>query len=241
MAQYIFHKADTRGHDHHDWLDSRKTFSFGDYYNPRRMGFGVLRVLNDDTLPGGKGFGLHPHDNMEIISIPLKGSLRHEDSAGNKAVAAAGTIQVMHAGSGLFHSEYNNSSDEVAEFLQIWVYPEELNTPPRYMLGQLPAAAERNQLHTFIGPGTPDVVAVRKDVWFSIGHFDYGASFTYAVHQPGNGVYAFVIDGRFHIEGKELSARDGLGIWEMEGIDVKGMSDDARVLIMEVPMIINPQ
>jgi len=241
MAQYIFHKADTRGYDHHDWLTSRKTFSFGDYYNPRRMGFGVLRVLNDDILPGGKGFGLHPHDNMEIISIPLKGSLKHEDSAGNKAIAAAGTIQVMHAGSGLFHSEYNNSSDEVAEFLQIWVYPEDLNTPPRYTLEQLPHHEGRNQLHTFLGPDNPNGIYVRRDVWFSIGYFDHDISFTYPVYQRGNGVYAFVIDGRFSIDGKELSARDGLGISDADSIEVKVLSNDARLLIMEVPMITNPQ
>lgn len=239
MAQYIFHQADTRGHDHHDWLDSRKTFSFGDYYNPRRMGFGALRVLNDDTLPGGKGFGLHPHDNMEIISIPLKGSLRHEDSAGNKAIAAAGTIQVMHAGSGLFHSEYNNSEDDVAEFLQIWVYPEELNTPPRYTLGELPQHAGRNRVHEFIAPDNPNGIYLRKDVWFSTGHFDHGFSFTCPVHQQGNGIYIFVIEGRFSVDGKELAARDGLGIWDTPGIEVKSLSDDARLLIMDIPMIIN--
>ncbi|MCW3463943.1 pirin family protein [Chitinophaga nivalis] len=240
MAQYIFHQSATREHAHHDWLDSRKTFSFGDYYNPRRMGFGALRVLNDDSLPGGKGFGLHPHDNMEIISIPLKGSLKHEDSAGNKAVAAAGTIQVMHAGSGLFHSEYNNSTEEVAEFLQIWVYPEVLNTPPRYTLGDLTQHATGNQLHTFIAPDDSNGIYVRKDVWFSMGNFDAGSSFTYPVHQPGNGVYAFAIAGRFTIDGKELSARDGLGIWDTSGITVKAENNNARLLIMEVPMHIHP-
>ena len=147
----------------------------------------------------------------------------------------------MHAGSGLFHSEYNNSSDETAEFLQIWVYPEELNTPPRYTLGELPSSAARNQLHMFIGPDNTNGVSVRKDVWFGIGYFDYGASFSYPVHQPGNGVYAFVIEGRLSVDGKELSARDGLGIWESERIEIKGLSEDARLLIMEVPMIINPQ
>lgn len=239
MAQYIFHKADTRGHDYHDWLDSKKTFSFGDYYNPRRMGFGALRVLNDDILPGGKGFGRHPHDNMEIISIPLKGSLKHEDSAGNKAIAAAGALQVMHAGSGLFHSEYNNSQEEVAEFLQIWLYPETLNTPPRYTLGDLPADAAKGRLHTFIAPDSPDSIYVRKDVWFSTGRFTHGASFTYPLHLPENGVYAFVISGRFSIDGKALEARDGLGIWDTAGIEVKALSDDAHVLIMEVPMNIH--
>ncbi|MBC9932266.1 pirin family protein [Chitinophaga qingshengii] len=235
MAQYTYHKAETRGHDHHDWLDSKKTFSFGDYYNPKRMGFGALRVLNDDTLPGGKGFGLHPHDNMEIISIPLKGSLRHEDSAGNKAVANTGTVQVMHAGSGLFHSEYNNSADEIAEFLQIWVYPEELNTAPRYTLGRLSYDTAPNQLHTFIAP---DGISIRKDVWMSIGQFANDVSLTYQVHKPGNGMYVFVVNGRFSIDGKVLSARDGLGVWDAGGIDIKVMDSDSRLLVMEVPMII---
>ncbi|TDW96079.1 pirin family protein [Dinghuibacter silviterrae] len=234
MAQHVYHKAETRGHDHHDWLDSKKTFSFGDYYNPKRMGFGALRVLNDDTLPGGQGFGSHPHDNMEIVSIPLKGSLRHEDSEGNKAIAATGTIQVMHAGSGLFHSEYNNSEDETAAFLQIWIYPEELNTKPRYTLGTLPQST--GKLLEFIGP---DSTPVRKDVWFSIGRFTNGRSFTYPLHKQGNGVYAFVIKGQFAIDGQEVSDKDGLGIWDTPGIEVKTLSDDAELLLMEVPMSID--
>lgn len=234
MSQYIHHKADTRGHDRHDWLDSQKTFSFGSYYNPKRMGFGALRVLNDDVLPGGKGFGSHPHDNMEIISIPLKGSLKHDDSAGNSAVAGVGDIQLMHAGSGLFHSEYNNSTEETAEFLQIWVYPEDLNTPPRYALGTLPLAAEKNRMHAFIGPDT--AASVRSDTWFSFGSFRNGASNRYDVRKPGNGMYAFVVKGRFSIDGKELAARDGLGIWETAGIDIRALSPDAQLLIMDVPM-----
>ncbi|HVI47322.1 MAG TPA: pirin family protein [Chitinophaga sp.] len=233
MSQYTLHKAETRGHDHLDWLDSRKTFSFADYYNPKRMGFGALRVLNDDTLAGGRGFGTHPHDNMEIISIPLEGALRHEDSAGNKGVVAAGQIQVMHAGSGLFHSEYNNSEDQTAKFLQIWVFPEELNTAPRYIQANLPVTSQENTLYEFIAPGN---LAIRKDTWFSKGTFTKDAQLEYQVHREGNGVYAFVINGNFGIDGQMLSTRDGLGIQDTMQITIRSLEQGATLLLMEVPM-----
>ncbi|MEX6689998.1 pirin family protein [Danxiaibacter flavus] len=241
MAQYIYHKADTRGHDHHEWLDSKKTFSFGDYYNPERMGFGALRVLNDDTLPGRKGFGSHPHDNMEIISIPLKGSLVHEDSVGNKAIAATGSVQVMHAGSGLFHSEYNNSVEEEAEFLQIWIYPEDLNTSPRYTLGVLPLITDVDVLHTFIGPGSLDGLTVRKDTWFSYGVFSSGHTFNYVIRKAANGIDVFVISGSFFVDGKLLSQRDGMGIRNATAIDIETLGAEARLLVIEIPMDIHDQ
>lgn len=236
MAQHILHKNESRGHDHFEWLDSKKTFSFADYYNPKRMNFGALRVLNDDIVAAGKGFGSHPHDNMEIISLPLEGALRHEDTAGNKKVVAAGQVQVMSTGSGLFHSEYNNSDTEPAKFLQIWVYPETLNTTPKYTQITLPRAQE-NKLYAFIKPGQEtDTATIRQDTWFSIGTFDKDTQFTYQTHKNGNGVYAFVITGNFLIEGKELSARDGLGIWDTTEIAVQSLTEKAELLLMEVPM-----
>ncbi len=237
MAQYILHKAESRGHDHLEWLDSRKTFSFGDYYNPKRMGFGALRVLNDDVLAAGKGFGAHPHDNMEIISIPLEGSLQHEDNVGNKEMVTAGQVQVMSTGSGLFHSEYNYSPSLPARFLQIWVYPEALNTDPQYTRMELPSALRKDQLYEFIRPGNDgSATTIRKDTWFSIGTFGKGPSIPYPIHQNGNGVYAFVINGSFEIDGRELHARDGLGVWEAEAITFRSLSDGAELLLMEVPM-----
>ncbi|HEY9262548.1 pirin family protein [Chitinophaga sp.] len=240
MAQYILHKADSRGHDHAEWLDSKKTFSFADYYNPKRMGFGALRVLNDDTVAGGKGFGSHPHDNMEIISIPLEGSLLHEDNVGNKKVVTAGQVQIMSTGSGVFHSEYNYSDSLPAKFLQIWVYPEALNTAPGYTQIVLPDALRSNQLYAFIKPDSDAATTtIRKDTWFSIGTFDKGTQVNYPVHKSGNGVYAFVIAGSFTIDGRELQPRDGLGVWDTDSLTIGALSDQAELLLMEVPMTTN--
>lgn len=237
MAQYILHKAESRGHDHFEWLDSKKTFSFADYYNPKRMGFGALRVLNDDTVAGGKGFGSHPHDNMEIISIPLEGSLQHEDNTGNKKVVTAGQVQIMSTGSGVFHSEYNYSDSLPAKFLQIWVYPEALNTAPRYAQIALPDALRRDQLYEFIKPnGDGSTGTIRKDTWFSIGTFNNGSQVDYPVHKSGNGVYVFVITGSFTIDGRELQTRDGLGVWEADTVAIRSLSDEAELLLMDVPM-----
>ncbi|WP_118952515.1 pirin family protein [Taibaiella helva] len=237
MVQYVHHKADTRGLDHNGRLDSKKTFSFADYYNPKRMGFGALRVLNDDVLAGGKGFGSHPHDNMEIISIPLSGSLRHEDSLGNNAVVQAGQVQVISAGSGLFHSEYNHSASLPASFLQIWIYPAALNTKPRYTRTNLPLAEQQNKLYTFIRPGgSGHSIAVRPDTWMSMGIFDKGAQVRYPLQEEGNGLYAFVIAGEFAIEGKVLQTRDGLGILNSKAIAAQSLSDAASLLLIEVPM-----
>ena len=237
MAQYIFHKADTRGYDNLEWLERRKTFSFTDYYNPKRMGFGALRVLNDDILAGGKGFGSHPHDNMEIISIPLDGSLQHEDTAGNKKVVTAGQVQVMSTGSGIFHSEYNYNNLRPAAFLQIWVYPDALNTTPKYSQIELPLSERHDQFYEFIKPeDSSSTVAVRKDTWFSSGVFSKGSIIPYPVHQNGNGIYAFVIAGSFAVDEKELATRDGLGIWDVDTISVKSLADTSELLLIEVPM-----
>jgi redox-sensitive bicupin YhaK (pirin superfamily) len=236
----ILHKAATRGHADHGWLESYQSFSFADYYNPERIQFGTLRVLNDDRIDGGKGFGSHPHDNMEIISIPLEGSLVHEDNMGNRRVVGKGEVQVMSTGSGVFHSEYNNSPDQPAKFLQIWVFPNRLNVTPRYDQVNRDPVKEHNQLQTIISPGsaaspTPGTW-IYQDAWFSIGHFDKGKSVTYQRHQPGNGVYVFVISGSFQIGDQLLNTRDGLGITGSETITATAMDKDPEILIIEVPM-----
>ncbi len=237
MINNIVHKAATRGHASHGWLESFQTFSFSGYYNPYRMQFGALRVLNDDIVLGGKGFGLHPHDNMEIISIPLEGALEHKDNMGNAAVTSAGGVQVMSTGSGIFHSEYNYSAEEAAKFLQIWLYPNQLNVTPRYEQMVLDAAQQQNRLQEFIAPQPqPGATWVYQDAWFSMGTFSKGIQISYPLHKKGNGVYLFVISGAFDTESAQLEARDGIGITGADTIVFTAQQDKATILVMEVPM-----
>lgn len=239
MSKSILHKANTRGHANHGWLDSHHTFSFANYYNPDRMNFGVLRVLNDDVVQGGKGFGTHPHDNMEIISIPLQGDLEHKDSIGNTAVIRQGDVQVMSAGTGVYHSEYNKHAEEEVRFLQIWMFPNAKNVTPRYDQITLEANKGINEFQQILSPNPNDEgVWVHQNAWFSMGSFDSGSENTYEVKDSSNGVYAFVLDGEVNIEGQDLEKRDGLGIWDTEAVTVKAIKD-AKVLLMEVPMQLN--
>ncbi|RBP30803.1 hypothetical protein DFR65_10460 [Oceanihabitans sediminis] len=234
----IIHKAETRGHANHGWLNSHHTFSFANYYNPERMNFGVLRVLNDDTVAAGMGFGTHPHDNMEIISIPLEGDLEHKDSMGNVAVIKEGDVQVLTAGTGITHSEYNKNKDKEVKFLQIWVFPKERNLDPRYDQVSIRDIAKENAFYQVLSPNKDDQgVYINQDAWFHLGKFEKGKSDIYKIKKEGNGVYAFILEGEVEIEGEKLSRRDGMGIWDMESIDVKA-SENARVLLMEVPMSI---
>jgi redox-sensitive bicupin YhaK (pirin superfamily) len=217
MAQIIYHPAESRGKVDLGWLQSYHTFSFGNYYNPERIRFGALRVLNDDTLKGDEGFGNHPHDNMEIISIPLKGGLKHIDSMQNVAVIADGDIQVMSAGTGIFHEEHNDHQDETAQFLQIWVYPDRLNVAPRYDQLALDRDKRHNRLQQILSPDPSDEgVWIYQQAWFYIGSFDEGQSLTYNIKSTGNGVYLFVINGAANINDQLLNARDGLGIWDCD-------------------------
>ena len=235
----ILHKAETRGHANHGWLDSHHTFSFANYYNPERMNFGVLRVLNDDQVSEGRGFGTHPHDNMEIISIPLEGDLEHKDSMGNVAVIKEGDVQVMSAGTGIFHSEYNKNRDEPVKFLQIWVFPNKKNVNPRYDQVTLDKEKMKNQFHQVLSPNPEDDgVWVHQDAWFHMADLDNGVKTDYELKGNNSGVYAFVIDGDVVINGQELNKRDGYGIWNTDKIEVQA-SSNARVLLMEVPMALN--
>ncbi len=237
MANTVLHKADTRGHANHGWLDSHHTFSFASYYNPERMHFGVLRVLNDDSVEAGMGFGTHPHDNMEIISIPFEGDLEHKDSMGNMTIIKNGDVQVMSAGTGIRHSEYNKNKDSTVKFLQIWVFPNKHSVEPRYDQITLNLADRKNKLQQILSPSADDAgVWVHQDAWFHLGTFDKDFSSEYKLRKSGNGVYAFIIKGSFTIEGNALSQRDGLGIWDAEKISIKADSPDAEILLMDVPM-----
>ncbi|EAY24957.1 pirin family protein [Microscilla marina] len=232
----VLHKADTRGHANHGWLDSHHTFSFANYYNPNRMNFGVLRVLNDDVVSAGRGFGTHPHDNMEIISIPLAGNLEHKDSMGTTSVIKEGDIQVMSAGTGVYHSEYNQNKDEEVRFLQIWVFPNTQNVTPRYDQISLQAIEKHNAFYQILSPNKDDQgVWVHQDAWFNMGKFDKGTKDTYQLNKATNGVYAFVLEGEVTISGQQLSKRDGFGVWNTPQIEVEA-NKAAKVLLMEVPM-----
>lgn len=233
----VIHKAGSRGYADHDWLKSHHTFSFANYYDPERVHFGALRVLNDDDIAGGGGFGRHPHDNMEIITIPLEGQLEHQDSMGNREVISAGEVQVMSAGTGIFHSEYNKNQDRPVKLLQIWLFPNKKNVQPRYDQIKLNDADRHNKLQQILSPDPNDAGTwIHQDAWFHLGKLDKGTSADYRVKKDGNGLYAFVISGNVTIGGEQLDARDAVGIWEAEKIDIHAESD-AEVLLMDVPMI----
>ena len=237
MNNIVIHKADSRGSANHGWLHSYHSFSFAGYHNPERMHFGVLRVLNDDTVSGGMGFGTHPHDNMEIISIPLEGDLEHKDSMGNTTIIKKGDIQVMSAGTGIQHSEYNKNKNEQVKFLQIWLFPNKKNVTPRYDQISLHLEDRHNKLQQVLSPNAEDEgVWVHQDAWFHLGNFDQDKVFEYQIKKPGNGVYAFVLKGKFLINGVEANTRDGVGLTELDIIPFTALTNEAAILLMEVPM-----
>lgn len=236
MANTILHPADTRGDANHGWLHSKHTFSFANYYNPDRMHFGVLRVLNDDTVAAGMGFGTHPHDNMEIISIPLEGDLEHKDSMGNVAVIRNGDIQVMSAGTGITHSEYNKNKSQQVKFLQIWVFPNKRNVTPRYDQITLNPADRHNKLQQIVSPNPNDAgVWINQNAWFNLGNFDQNVSTEYTLNNKNNGLYVFNLSGNLEINGQTLNPRDGFGIWDTDKVSIKAQTN-AEFLLMEVPM-----
>ncbi|WP_419868098.1 pirin family protein [Chryseobacterium sp. CT-SW4] len=232
----VFHNAESRGHANHGWLDTYHTFSFANYQNPDRMHFGVLRVLNDDTVSQGMGFGTHPHKNMEIISIPLEGDLEHKDSMGTTSVIRNGEIQVMSAGTGIMHSEYNKNEDEPVKFLQIWVFPRDLEVEPRYDQISIEAGKKMNGFQQILSPDKNDEgVWIHQDAWFNLARFTEGNGKNYTLHKKGNGVYAFVLKGSAKIGDRILKERDGLGIWDTQSFNIEAV-EDAEILLMEVPM-----
>ncbi len=231
----IVHKANTRGHANHGWLNSYHTFSFAGYHNEERHHFGLLRVLNDDTVAAGMGFGKHPHDNMEIVSIPLEGDLHHKDSTGRDEIIKQGDVQIMSAGSGIAHSETNANRDKEVKFLQIWVFPKKRNIEPRYEQKTFKPEDRLNQLLTVVAPDDDQAVWINQDAWFTLGNLQKGIEVNYQLHKEGNGIYAFVIKGNVSINNQSLNERDGLGITETNSLHIKA-DDNAELLLIEVPM-----
>ena len=233
----ILHKANTRGHAAHGWLESWHSFSFGRYHDPTRMHFGALRVLNDDTVAPDAGFGQHGHDNMEIISIPLHGDLEHQDSMGNRQVIKQGDVQVMSAGTGITHSEKNANSDAFVKFLQIWVIPNQQNVSPRYAQQIFPEEQRHNKLLTIISPmGHAEGVNIYQNAWFSLSKLDRGNTVQYNLHDKNNGTYTFVLEGDVTVNEFALNRRDGLGLLAANSLLITA-DTDAEILIMEVPLL----
>lgn len=233
----VLHTADSRGTANLGWLQSRHTFSFSSYYNPARERFGLLRVLNDDIVAPGMGFGTHGHDNMEIVSIPLKGTLSHQDSTGRAEDIRTGDVQIMSAGSGIRHSEMNRSHTEPVHFLQIWVFPKLHNITPRYDQKTFDTAGRQNRWQTVVSPnGEQGSVAINQDAWFSLAHVQTGQSVSYSPRKDGNGLYLFVLEGKVAAASQALNRRDGFGIWEVNEPVAIQASTDADLLLMDVPM-----
>lgn len=232
----VLHKANSRGHADHGWLNAYHSFSFAGYHDPSRIHFGALRVLNDDTVAAGMGFGMHPHDNMEIITIPLSGQIEHKDSMGNTGVITKGEVQVMSAGTGVHHSEKNKSQKDLLKLLQIWVFPDQKNVTPRYDQKAFDLAGARNTLVPIVSPmGEKEGLNIHQHAWFHLGKLDKNSTVTYELKDQENGVYAFVIEGDVTINGEKLARRDGLGISESDKLEIKA-GDDAEILLMEVPV-----
>lgn len=231
----IIHTANSRGHANLGWLNSYHSFSFGNYYHPERVHFGALRVLNDDTVMGGMGFSKHPHDNMEIISIPLYGDLHHKDSTGRDEIIRQDDVQIMSAGSGIAHSETNANTDKEVKFLQIWIMPKQKNIEPRYQQKSFKPENRQQQLVTVVSPDDDEAVWINQDAWLSLADFSAGQETSYRIRKEGNGVYAFILNGNVTINDQSLQTRDGLGIWETGSIRIKADSA-AQLLLIDVPM-----
>lgn len=233
----VFKLAIERGHANHGWLDSYHTFSFADYHHSDWVHFGALRVLNDDHVKGGMGFGKHPHDNMEIVSIPLEGSLEHQDSMGNMAIIKKGEIQIMSAGSGITHSEKNEDIKNPVKFLQIWVFPEKKNIEPRYEQKVFQSSERQNKFQTIVSPldSLEDGIKINQQAWFSLINLAPSMSAKYTLRNIKNGVYVYVLEGSVEVAGNKMQRRDGIGIWEVESFEMLA-NENSEILLMEVPM-----
>ena len=236
IMKTVFHSSDSRGYVNHGWLEARHSFSFANWFNPNRIQFGALRVLNDDIIAPGMGFGTHPHDNMEIITIPLIGDLEHKDSMGHAEVIREGEIQVMSAGTGVTHSEYNHNKDQPINLLQLWIFPNRRQVTPRYKQMTIADLIETNKISQILSPNEDDQgVWIHQNAWFHLLKTDRETSETYQVRQTGNGVYVFVIEGNAAIGSQQLNKRDALGVWDVEQFDLS-TSDGSSILLVEVPM-----
>jgi quercetin 2,3-dioxygenase len=233
------HRSENRGHANHGWLNAKHSFSFASWYDPTKIHFGALRVLNDDEVAQGMGFGKHPHENMEIITLVQQGALEHKDSMGNGSIMRANDVQVMSAGTGVFHSEFNPSKEEPLRLFQIWVFPDKGNAVPRYDQKTFLPEGRKNQWQEIIKPDTQtdgEAIFIHQQAWFNLTDLDAGASLNYTVKKEGNGVYVFIIEGEAEVAGEKLNRRDAIGITDFASFDLKA-SADARILVMDVPMI----
>ena len=231
----VFHPSESRGHADHGWLDTYHSFSFANWQKADRMHFGALRVLNDDAVTGGAGFGTHPHDNMEIVSIPLSGDLEHQDSMGNKTVIKEGDVQIMSAGTGVMHSEKNHNASEDVRFLQIWVFPNERDLTPTYDQITMDLADQRDNLQCVVSPDGTEGARIHQNAWFHVGQLSAGWKRSYALHGEGQGVYAMLLEGEATVAGQTLGRRDAVGVWNASSFDIE-VRKDARLLLIEVPM-----
>ncbi|WP_396209192.1 pirin family protein [Flavobacterium sp.] len=232
----VLHTANSRGHANHGWLNAYHSFSFASWFHPDRIQFGMLRVLNDDTIAAGMGFGTHPHDNMEIITIPLEGDLAHKDSMGNASTIKSGDIQVMSAGTGIQHSEFNPNADQHTKLFQIWLFPKYRNVEPRYQQIKLDPSLQKNNFDQILSPNPDDSgVWIHQDAWFYLSNFEADFTKKLSLKKEGNGFYIMTIEGVIEVNGQKLETRDALGIWETSEIEIKAISN-AKFLIMEIPM-----
>ena len=232
----VIHKANDRGIQDHGWLKAAHSFSFAQYHDPSKMHFGLLRVLNDDIVAPGMGFGTHGHDNMEIVTIPLKGSLSHKDSLGSIGNISAGEVQMMSAGSGIEHSEFNGSSTEEVNLLQIWVFPKERNIQPRYDQQKYDLKTNNNSFVTLASSDKDaGMMWINQDASFNLGTFDKGTTTNYTLKYPGNGAYIFLIDGEIGVDGSILDSRDAVGVYDTDRIDIS-IREDSKILVIEIPM-----
>ena len=231
----IFHSAESRGHANHGWLNAKHSFSFASWYNPDRVHFGALRVLNDDIVTGHAGFGKHPHDNMEIITIPLKGSIKHEDSMGNSSIIETGEIQVMSAGTGILHSEFNPSKEELKLF-QIWIFPNKQNVTPRYDQFRMDTAKMHNHFLQLVSPTQADEGTwIHQDAWISMAKLEAGKQIDYSLKAEGNGVYLMLVEGEATISNQQLKQRDALGVWDTTTASIE-VTKESTIVAIEVPM-----
>lgn len=231
------HKADSRGNADHGWLKSKHTFSFASYYDPNRMGFGLLRVLNDDIVAPSQGFATHPHQNMEIVSIPISGALKHKDSEGNETVIKHGEVQLMSAGTGVLHSEYNDSNKDPVNFLQIWVLPEKKDIAPRYDQREFPEEKRRNQFQVVVSPMDKglDGIKINQQAYFSLADLDEGKQLSYTLNKDGYGVYFFIIEGIVEVNGERLDKRDAMGVSDVSSVQLLAHKY-SKILAIEVPL-----
>lgn len=237
MSNTVFHPADTRGHADHGWLNAHHSFSFAGWYNPERIQFGALRVLNDDIIAGGMGFGKHPHDNMEIITIILEGALEHKDSMGNGEVIYPGEVQVMSAGSGIYHSEFNPNKDQQANVLQSWIFTKTHNVEPRYDQRKFSDEERENKLQMLVSPMDSEDpgLKIHQDAWIYRSNLKEGNEVTHKMHSGEHGAYLFVINGKLAVDGKIIAKRDAVGISNAEVVTIKA-EGDSDFLLYEVPM-----